>query len=361
MASSHHMEPKKCSPLKEKKKVKRQPLRQMSPTALPTVVNERSWKGETRCCFFITYKEPEICVDFPKMWMNVTGHQFAAEDHWQTTAVTWDLITCLVVRGDPPRVSNVSKFTLGHKVLMTSFCFQFLGNAPTTQCSVKRIVSSTTTLAIMAAIATNVTDIFQVGTASTGRQAHKCRSFVSQHTVVAHMLLVGWTDTTLQWRKVLSVGKSAFTGLAFVVGKIPKLLWETALDSMSTGLIPHQTVIIATVEVKGTVSNWTSTSLRRHSRAIVVLKVTLFWQKKWQHGGCETKECLFLNRKLATFATSASQIPANKGWSTRRKETELPWIQISVRWPDTIRFLFYSLFGVQRCPNENQAVTCLQL
>ena len=45
------------------------------------------------------------------MWMNVTSHQFAAEDHWQTTAVTWDLTTCLVVTGDPPPVSNVSKFT----------------------------------------------------------------------------------------------------------------------------------------------------------------------------------------------------------------------------------------------------------
>ena len=45
------------------------------------------------------------------MWMNVTSHQFAAEDHWQRTAVTWDQTTCLVVRGDPPPVSNVSKFT----------------------------------------------------------------------------------------------------------------------------------------------------------------------------------------------------------------------------------------------------------
>ena len=48
---------------------------------LTAVVNERSGKGETGCCFSITYKEPEICVDFPQMWMNVTGHQFAAEDH----------------------------------------------------------------------------------------------------------------------------------------------------------------------------------------------------------------------------------------------------------------------------------------
>ena len=165
-----------------------------------------------------------------------------------------------------------------HKVLMTSFCFQFLGNAQTTECSVKRIVSSATTLAIRAVIATNVTDIFQAGTASTGRQAHKCRSTVSQHTVVAQLLLVGWTDTTLQWRKVLSVGKSAFTGVAFAVGQTPILLWGTALGSMSISLTAHQAVIIATVEAKLTVSK-TSKCPRRHSQAIVVLKVALFWLK----------------------------------------------------------------------------------
>ena len=79
MVSSHHIEAKKCSPLKDKK-VKRKPLRQMFLANLATVVNTRSWKGETRC-FFHNMQKHEICVDFPQMWMNVTSHQFAAEDH----------------------------------------------------------------------------------------------------------------------------------------------------------------------------------------------------------------------------------------------------------------------------------------
>ena len=191
---------------------------------------------------------------------------------------------------------------------MTSFCFQFLGNAQTTQCSVKRIVSSATTL--MEDIATNVTiPVFLLaGTASRGRQAHKCRSTVSQHTVVAQKLLVGWTDTTLQWRKVLSVVKSVlaiFILCRSAVGKRPILLWGTALGSMFIGWTPHQAAIIVTVEVEETVSK-TTTSLRRHSRAIVVLKVTRFdkekekkrketdgW-KKWHHGSCKATESRFI-------------------------------------------------------------------
>ena len=56
---------------------------------------------------------------------------------------------------------------------------------------------------------------------------------------------------------MLSVDKSVSAGLGLgsAVGGIPILLSGTALVSMSTGLIPHQAVIIATVEVKGTVSN----------------------------------------------------------------------------------------------------------
>ena len=64
----------------KRKKVKRKPSRQMSLANFATVVNERSWKGETNF-FSITCKEPEIYIDFPQMWMNVTSHQYAAEDH----------------------------------------------------------------------------------------------------------------------------------------------------------------------------------------------------------------------------------------------------------------------------------------
>ena len=216
----------------------------------------------------------------------------------------------------------------GHKVLMMSFCFQFLGNAQTTECSVKRIVSLATILAIRAAIATNVTIpvLFLVGTASTGQQAHKCRSSVSQHTVVAQKLLVGWTDTTLQWRKVLSVGKSVFTGKVFAVGQTPILLWGTALGSMSISFTPHDTVIIATVEVKGTVSKWTSRRLRRHSRAIVVLMVTLFWQQKmaarcWNGymKNCSMVSAFSFQASLSCFILSLSSNNSSRSPSTMLK------------------------------------------
>ena len=223
----------------------------------------------------------------------------------------------------------------GHKVLMMSFCFQFLGNAQITECSVKRIVSSATTLAIMADIATNVTIpvLFLVGTASTGQQAHKCRSSVSQHTVVAQKLLVGWTDTTLQWRKVLSVGKSVFTGKVFAVGQTPILLWGTALGSMSISFTPHDTVIIATVEVKGTVSKWTSRRLRRHSRAIVVLMVTLFWQQKmaarcWNGYMIQFWNCAEILIWTGSFEWYRYFLPKNQSCKLQKLESRLlrPWI-----------------------------------